>query len=579
MRGGRKPPEWEVPPRRRKMKQVYREKRDVTSFYVCNLPSICSPDVLGKVFEQFGKLADVYVAGRKDRSRTDLVAILVNLASYVKEDEKQVQSKPTSFSHNLPSPFNIQKTFCSPLGGSFADAVKAGGSPEKPERTFKFNPEDSVASRHWAVSSVIGRVVDFDKLCNLTNLFSDEGRCRPIIKFVGGLFVLISFPALKPMNDFLGQSDVLKSWFSRIEPWKGQSIPFERIACVRIHGVPITLWDKDTFDSLASGYGRVLQHSKADLYDSNLSADHLIILVNSAFKISEQFSLAWNNKSFKCWIIEEEFVWVPDFLKNKSEGFFGSSECFGDDNGSKSDGKSKSSDEASDDLSGDLGDPLIPVEIPAVTVSPCSISEDLEEGEINDNDDLRDMEDDSSSSLHEEHLIKAGTSKKNRVFGACQFNPGYSFTRPKSKPFLTHPSLDFSMVGDIGCLFSPPKFSSIQENLLNDPLVLSHVIPGEQVEISTPPITYSDFADALPTTNDPIVDVLDNSSLVNNHLVPEVLVDPPIAITVTGNDISMVNPEIVSTVLMGAELGVSLDNFMGLVKETIEGEESFLVAQ
>lgn len=53
-----------------------------------------------------------------------------------------------------------------------------------------------------------------------------------------------------------------------------------------------------------------------------------MILVNSAHKVSKEISLVWNKKNFKCWVIEEESKWIPDFLKSFSFGIFSNNDNF-----------------------------------------------------------------------------------------------------------------------------------------------------------------------------------------------------------------------------------------------------------
>ncbi|KAD3641569.1 hypothetical protein E3N88_30793 [Mikania micrantha] len=99
-----------------------------------------------------------------------------------------------------------------------------------------------------------------------------------------------------------------------IDVWEGRSGPFERIAWVRIFGVPPNLWDPFIMNQIGGKIGKVIHKSEASVSDCNLFLDCLAILVSRGDRIQEQVTLKWKGKRFICWVSEDLRPWVPDFV-------------------------------------------------------------------------------------------------------------------------------------------------------------------------------------------------------------------------------------------------------------------------
>jgi hypothetical protein len=101
---------------------------------------------------------------------------------------------------------------------------------------------------------------------------------------------------------------------SKLEVWRGKSFPYEMIAWLRIHGVPIQLWDRHAFDRIGERFGVLMQCSQAFAKDTNISSDCVGILVNDYGRIYDEITLRWKDKAFWCWVTEDTLDWVLDFL-------------------------------------------------------------------------------------------------------------------------------------------------------------------------------------------------------------------------------------------------------------------------
>ncbi|MFS7909297.1 hypothetical protein Hanom_Chr01g00092951 [Helianthus anomalus] len=101
-------------------------------------------------------------------------------------------------------------------------------------------------------------------------------------------------------------------YIRRLETWKGQSLAYERIAWIKIQGVPLHLVENAVFNSVGEKFGKVIKLSQLSKEDDDLSYDCLGILVGDGKPICGEANLKWSNKLFKVWVSEEPNEWILD---------------------------------------------------------------------------------------------------------------------------------------------------------------------------------------------------------------------------------------------------------------------------
>ncbi|KAJ0494124.1 hypothetical protein HanIR_Chr12g0593851 [Helianthus annuus] len=100
-----------------------------------------------------------------------------------------------------------------------------------------------------------------------------------------------------------------------LNPWIGQSPPYESVAWVVIHGVPPHLLSLEVFNTVGQKYGKVIQPSQIQENDGDLTFDRLRILTNTGNRINDALNLKWYDKHYRVWVVEENDPWIPDFLE------------------------------------------------------------------------------------------------------------------------------------------------------------------------------------------------------------------------------------------------------------------------
>ncbi|KAM0026322.1 hypothetical protein Hdeb2414_s0020g00556941 [Helianthus debilis subsp. tardiflorus] len=164
----------------------------------------------------------------------------------------------------------------------------------------------------WYNRSLIVRTHDLKTLVKLDKLLKSHDGPKVSLKYVGGLHMLLIFEDLEEMLQFKDFDLIVKVWFSWLEIWKGQSLHFERIAWLKIMGVPLHLVDIEIFDSVGRIFGKVVHASMMSKDVNDLTFDLVGDLVGDGERINRSVMLKWNDKKFKIWVSEELGDWVPD---------------------------------------------------------------------------------------------------------------------------------------------------------------------------------------------------------------------------------------------------------------------------
>lgn len=306
-------------------------------FFVSNIPGGCSRGSLLGIFEEYGDVFDIYIAKKKDKAGR-----IFGFVKYrnVKDDLLLEESLQKLTVHNTRlvvfrakfdrygnkmeySPSHIQHVPES--GAPFQSVNQLGGLNQScrnapisgaPMATQAIKiPSDVVAHSDRFNSTLVGRVVDFLTLRNIHNYIVVTKFQGLSIRYLGGFYVMLTFSDPTDSDEFLKAQETWSKWFSSLARWVGQSISYERIAWIRILGVPPHLWDKSVLDAIGNHVGKVIQGSQVSWEEANWSQDCIGILVGEGCQIKDEINLLWRDKSYRLWIIEEPGEWLPDCLE------------------------------------------------------------------------------------------------------------------------------------------------------------------------------------------------------------------------------------------------------------------------
>ncbi|KAF5754380.1 putative RNA recognition motif domain, nucleotide-binding alpha-beta plait domain superfamily [Helianthus annuus] len=310
-----------------------RSASNITKLFVSNLPEGCTPWELRKCLEGFGEISGTYVAKKRDKegSRFGFVSFrevadrkeLVKNISGVRMGENKLKVNIARFAvensglSDLPEdkrrnsraagqpiggrPFQLRdvRSYRDVVGNSSGVGGPLRGHDARPLRDerepikYVVVPDRLGAFKSMFGVSLVGRTVDLETLVDFDRLLS------------------IAKPLLRT---FLESKVVWGPWFSKLDPWNGQSLPFERVAWLRLIGIPLHLFEPEVMVQVGELFGKVLHAPKMVEEDLDLSVCSVAVLVGNVGRINDVVSLRWNKKNYRIWVEEESEVWVPDCL-------------------------------------------------------------------------------------------------------------------------------------------------------------------------------------------------------------------------------------------------------------------------
>ncbi|KAL6554938.1 Serine arginine-rich splicing factor 2 [Orobanche gracilis] len=316
------------------------EGTNILTMYVSNLPTIVKKRDIWKALSKFGEIVDVYVALKQDSHKKTLAFVRfkgvrdkfaleaemqgvmlfgkllqINIAKF---GRKEPGGRNASHRNpNLPPPAPPAKIRVPAAGlrdgRSFAAA--AGGvdpyisSPPALESTPIVLSMGKVITEwirddltYWGVALSMEHLKTF----NPELVVGDEEAFNS--KYLGGLTILIKFRSVPDVNGFMGK---WKDWFSRFGPGDPFAVLSDRVAWIKVVGLPGMLWDSDNFSNIGERFGRVLIPFETPIEARDLSFGRLCILTKHLKRINEIVPVAINDRIFKISVVEVDDLQPP----------------------------------------------------------------------------------------------------------------------------------------------------------------------------------------------------------------------------------------------------------------------------
>ncbi|GJW13209.1 DIE2/ALG10 family protein [Tanacetum coccineum] len=159
------------------------------------------------------------------------------------------------------------------------------------------------------------KVKEVGVLENLKVALGNEGFTDIDLRYMGGLWVMIAFDSVEAKEKFLLSTGVC-SWFSQLIQASSEFTTDERVTMVEIEGIPLKVWNENTFIRIASKWGTLL--NVENLEKENYHCKRLCVLTKSMSHIFESFKINYKGKTH--WVRAIEIPgWTPDLDDQNDE--------------------------------------------------------------------------------------------------------------------------------------------------------------------------------------------------------------------------------------------------------------------
>ncbi|KAK9047902.1 hypothetical protein SSX86_033136 [Deinandra increscens subsp. villosa] len=312
-------------------------QRRITKIFVTNLPEGCSGTDLASQVRLFGQIYDLYIARKRDKggNRFGFISMLdvknreemlknlrgirmgenklwFNIARFVLEDgeiKSDVPRQPPK------KPQNHTTKAAEAAGPSLEPSVTGAWSFKDMLMGKSLDIDNSVnafSSLHGR--AVVAKMVNVSELKKIYVFLNDICPGNGKVQYLGGLDLLISFDEDSLAQNFLSTIKSMKESFSNVRIWEGQSLGFERVAWLKVQGLPLHLVTNEVINAVGDMFGKVVHSANREETDLDLSYEYVGVLVGDGKRISEEVTINCGNRKFRIWVVEEAGEWIPDFI-------------------------------------------------------------------------------------------------------------------------------------------------------------------------------------------------------------------------------------------------------------------------
>ncbi|KAJ0788049.1 hypothetical protein HanPI659440_Chr05g0187141 [Helianthus annuus] len=198
-------------------------------------------------------------------------------------------------------------------GKSYREAVKNKDSVVTKE-AIKFDDNVRAFVNLYEVAA-LGRAADLPSLTGLKERLRFAGCSTVEIKYLGGFSVLLVFANAVTRDEFVASDDKWKGYLEKVGRWEGQVVSYQRVAWVKIHGVPFHLALNPVFNVIGGWFGKVVQMAQLSDEDKDFSFAMTGVLCSRNARIEEQITLSWKGSEYTVWVEEERGDWIPECIE------------------------------------------------------------------------------------------------------------------------------------------------------------------------------------------------------------------------------------------------------------------------
>lgn len=133
---------------------------------------------------------------------------------------------------------------------------------------------------------------------------------------MGGRKVLLQSEDLDKISKFIEEEEVWWSkWFSRIKLWSPSNIADERLAWIRITGLPLQVWNQKMFERIGNKLGSFIKVDPHIADKICLDVARVLIITTEIDQIDKDIYLIIRGHSYPVKITEERWRTDPWWLK------------------------------------------------------------------------------------------------------------------------------------------------------------------------------------------------------------------------------------------------------------------------
>lgn len=150
----------------------------------------------------------------------------------------------------------------------------------------------------WSESTLVSEVLNIDLLTELPKLMDVEYNFSHNLFYAWVMRVVLRFDLTRDAQKFLLEEHTWNKWFKCLRKGMFDEPNLERLAWVKIMGVPIALRAEENYTIITNVYRKTLQFEGWNWHNLDLSYGTTCILTSTLTRINDVTVCTFNNKTY-----------------------------------------------------------------------------------------------------------------------------------------------------------------------------------------------------------------------------------------------------------------------------------------
>lgn len=161
-----------------------------------------------------------------------------------------------------------------PVGRSYKEILNGESSKLRSNhpRALQIKP----SGNGWLFRSAVAVMKRALSMMTLQVSYSMESNKMAQFRSMGGRSVLITFQSQEDRNSFI-EGQWWQLWFETVNPWRGEAASFERFVWLSCKGIPLNVWNVQTFRLIAEIWGCFIKVDESTLKDLFFAEGKILI--------------------------------------------------------------------------------------------------------------------------------------------------------------------------------------------------------------------------------------------------------------------------------------------------------------
>ncbi|KAL4578942.1 hypothetical protein LXL04_015074 [Taraxacum kok-saghyz] len=299
---------------RQKKNQVKTWNPNTTPFFVNGFSDSAKIGDLRRCFGGHGEVVDVYMGRHKDSAGRNYAFVKFNGVQDVRRLEEELQGIVCGGKILVVNAAKYGRDKAPTNVSSFADVI-AGRQAAQLRHPTPPPPVQLIArgtAKDWVDKKVLmGEVLSLDHMASVPNQFVTGDGIIESIRYGGGLNVLITFKDQNFAEEFLEDLGRWIEWFQWVRRGDSTELCGDRIAWIKVIGLPMAYWDDENLGNILKPFGKVIVPADELPNDRDASIIKMGILTSKKNWFNTEIAVHADGKSFNIGVVEFEHKWSP----------------------------------------------------------------------------------------------------------------------------------------------------------------------------------------------------------------------------------------------------------------------------